>query len=143
MYTPIIGAGASSGPEPVPTPEDIMSRTIKLHQDYSELRQDLTGELNAVDDSMIRPAMTVKDFLAPMRRTIKKRDDRKVCRGGMTTYNNKQTDTAASSWITNASKAGTTAMPTKPNDRIATISPWQKQRLTWPPSKMYFPRPQE
>ena len=82
MYTPIIGAGASSGPEPAPTPEDIMSRTIKLHQDYSELRQDLTGELNAVDDSMIRPAMTVKDFLAPMRRTIKKRDDRKVCRGG-------------------------------------------------------------
>lgn len=58
-----------------------MSRTIKLHEDYSELRQDLTGELNAVDDSMIRPAMAIKDFLAPMRRTIKKRDDRKVCRG--------------------------------------------------------------
>lgn len=81
MYTPIIGAGASSGPEAAPTPEDVMARTIKLHEDYGELRQELTGELSAVDDSMIRPALAVKDYLAPMRRTIKKRDDRKV-RGG-------------------------------------------------------------
>lgn len=55
----------------------------------------------------------------------------------MTTYNYKQADTRASSWTTNASKASMTAMPTRPNDRIATISPWQKQRPTWPPSKMY------
>lgn len=89
MYTPIVGAGASFGPEAVPTPDDIMSRTTRLHGDYTELRQELTLELNTVDDSMIRPATAVKDYLVPMKRTIKKRDDRKVCENRtMMTQNN-------------------------------------------------------
>lgn len=55
-----------------------MLRTSKLHEEYTQLRMDLQGELDTVEDAMIRPAMTAKGHLEPMKKTIKKREDRKV-----------------------------------------------------------------
>ncbi|ODM15458.1 hypothetical protein SI65_09061 [Aspergillus cristatus] len=76
LYAPI--PGNTSGLQTSTTPDDVTSRTTKLHEDYVQLRQDLLAELNAVDDSMIRPARAAKDYIIPMKKTIKQRQDRKL-----------------------------------------------------------------
>lgn len=76
LYTPIVG---STGSQAAQTPEDVMGRTTRLHEEYVEMRKELLEELNTVDEAIIKPTMEAKDYLAPMRRTIKKREDRKVC----------------------------------------------------------------
>ena len=79
MYAPIIGANEEyEGHIPVMTDEDTMARTAKLQTTYDELRTDLLEEVNAVDTRIIRPAMEAKDFIQPMKKVIKKREDRKV-----------------------------------------------------------------
>lgn len=85
MYTPIVGSSDPSATRPVgETPPTIMRRTHRLREEYDDLRQDLLEEVNAIDDRMIRPAMQAKDFIQPLKKTIKKREDKKV-RTGPTT----------------------------------------------------------
>lgn len=79
LYAPIIGSSDPASSRPgVPTPPETLSRTNKLHEEYEDLQKDLLVEVNAVDDRMIRPAQQAKDLLAPMKKTIKKREDKKV-----------------------------------------------------------------
>lgn len=80
LYAPIIGSSDPASNRPgVPTPPETLARTNKLYEEYEDLRRDLLDEVNAVDDRMIRPAQQAKDLLAPMKKTIKKREDKKVC----------------------------------------------------------------
>jgi len=79
LYAPIIGSSDPSSSRPgVPTPPETLARTNKLYEEYEDLRRDLLAEVNAVDDRMIRPAQEAKDFLQPLKKTIKKREDKKV-----------------------------------------------------------------
>ncbi|KAL4890331.1 hypothetical protein BDV59DRAFT_96459 [Aspergillus ambiguus] len=79
LYSPIVGsADSSASHNPAPTPETTMVRTNKLHDEYEELRKDLIEELTAVDQRMIQPASQAREFIAPLKKTIKKRDDRKL-----------------------------------------------------------------
>lgn len=55
-----------------------MRRTTRLRDDYEALKTDLLEEVNLVDSRMIKPAMDAKDYLQPMKKTIKKREDKKV-----------------------------------------------------------------
>lgn len=79
IYEPIIGANESyEGYEPVITPANTMERTIKLQVAYGELKADLLEEVNLVDTRIIKPAMEAKDWIQPLKKVIKKREDRKV-----------------------------------------------------------------
>lgn len=79
MFTPIVGAGESySGHEPVPTPQTTMERTTRLRDDYEALKTELLEEVNLVDSRMIKPAMDAKDYVQPMKKTIKSRENKKV-----------------------------------------------------------------
>ena len=49
-----------------------------MRQEYEELKNDLMDEVNLVDNKMIKPAQEAKDCLQPMKKTIKKREDRKL-----------------------------------------------------------------
>lgn len=81
MYAPIIGGNEEySAHEPVMTPQDIMKRTTKFHTAYDELRTDLLEEVAAVDTRIVKPAQDAKDSIQPMKKVIKKRGDKKVCR---------------------------------------------------------------
>ena len=60
------------------TPEGTMMRTQRLWQEYEELRGDMAQDLDAVDDRMIKPALQARDCLRGLRKTIKRREDRKV-----------------------------------------------------------------
>jgi hypothetical protein len=80
LYAPIVGNSGPSNTRPSEvTPEATLARTNRLYEEYESLRKDLLEEVGAVDDRMIQPAQQVKEFLMPLKKTIKKRDDKKVC----------------------------------------------------------------
>ena len=79
MYEPIIGMNEPyEGHEPVITPASTMKRTTKLQVEYGGLKADLLQEVNMVDTRIIKPAMEAKDWIQPLKKVIKKREDRKV-----------------------------------------------------------------
>jgi hypothetical protein len=78
IYAPIIGSSDSTNSKAARTPETTLARTRRLREEYEELRTELTEELNAVDQRMIRPASQAKEDMTPLKKTIKKREDRKV-----------------------------------------------------------------
>ncbi|PYH93209.1 hypothetical protein BO71DRAFT_311190, partial [Aspergillus ellipticus CBS 707.79] len=79
LYAPILGA--TDGPAEkhgVPTPEETLARTNRLHDQYEELRREMMDELAGIDGRIIRPAAQAKEFIQPVKKTIKRRDDRKL-----------------------------------------------------------------
>lgn len=79
IYRPIIGASESDGgPEYAETPAPMMTRASRLRETYEELKGNLLDEVNLVDLNLVRPAMDAKDSIQPMKKVIKKREDRKV-----------------------------------------------------------------
>ncbi|KAL4863265.1 hypothetical protein BDV12DRAFT_30276 [Aspergillus spectabilis] len=78
LYAPIVGSAEASSHTPVRTPKATLARTTKLQVEYGELKKELLEELIAVDNRMINPASQAKECLIPFKKTIKKRDDRKL-----------------------------------------------------------------
>ncbi|PWY91471.1 hypothetical protein BO94DRAFT_555302 [Aspergillus sclerotioniger CBS 115572] len=79
LYAPILGASDSSATQNgIPTPQATLARTTKLREHYEDLRKELFDELAAIDDRMIRPASQAREYLGPVKKTIRKRDDRKL-----------------------------------------------------------------
>ncbi|EEQ34183.1 hypothetical protein McanMca71_004975 [Microsporum canis] len=79
LYNPIIGASEpSSDHTPAVVPEHTLHRVVRLREEYSSLKEDLVAEVSAVDDRIIRPAMDARDYLQPLKKVIKKREDKKL-----------------------------------------------------------------
>lgn len=79
LYAPIVGAGDDyHGHVPVLTPDTLIRRTHRIKTEYEELKNDLTEDLGLVEEKLIRPAQDAKDSLHMMKKTIKKREDRKL-----------------------------------------------------------------
>ncbi|KAL8821298.1 MAG: hypothetical protein Q9191_007336 [Dirinaria sp. TL-2023a] len=79
MYEPFIGADDSHNSQShLVTPESTVQRTTKLSQGYEELKVDLLDEVNMVDTRIIRPAIEAKEWIQPLKKVIKKREDRKL-----------------------------------------------------------------
>ena len=58
--------------------ETALTRTHKLGEGFEDLQRDLLQEIDAIDQLVITPASRAKEDLNPMRKTIKKRAERKV-----------------------------------------------------------------
>ena len=81
LYGPIIGSSETpSNHQAVETDSVRLGRTNRLRREYDELRTDLVEELGAVELRMTQPAARAKESLAPMKKTIKKRNNKKVGR---------------------------------------------------------------
>lgn len=77
LYAPIAG----SDPSPrsaAATSDPTLARTNKLREEYEDLQKELLNELSAVDQRMIQPASQARECFVPVKKTIKKRDDKKV-----------------------------------------------------------------
>lgn len=61
------------------TDPTLLGRSNRLRKEFDELRDEMIQELAVVESRMSRPAETAKSYLAPMKKTIKKRNDKKVC----------------------------------------------------------------
>ncbi len=74
-----MGAGDDyHGHNPAQTPEHVLRRTARIKQEYEDLKRDLGEDLVRVEDNLIKPAQSAKESLHYMRKTIKKREDRKL-----------------------------------------------------------------
>lgn len=60
------------------TSELQLERTIKLKEAYTDLKTELTEEVNMMDTRIIRPATEAKECLQPIRKTIKKRENKRL-----------------------------------------------------------------
>ncbi|KAJ5388582.1 hypothetical protein N7509_011123 [Penicillium cosmopolitanum] len=79
FYAPIIGSSETDSPHrPVETDPTLLGRTNRLRKEFDELREEMIQELDVVEDRMARPADNAKGSLAPMKKTIKKRNDKKT-----------------------------------------------------------------
>ena len=79
MYNPIIGAADDyHGHVAVQTPDNLVRRTVRIRSEYEDLKRDLTQDLAQVENTLIRPAQTAQDNLHAFKKTIKKREDRKL-----------------------------------------------------------------
>ncbi|KAK1998147.1 SH3 domain-containing protein [Colletotrichum falcatum] len=78
LYDPIVGASEGHARPGIETPRLQLDRTFRLSGAYSDLRDELVGEVTAIDSQVIRPATEAREFIQPLRKTIKKRENKRV-----------------------------------------------------------------
>ncbi len=79
LYNPIIGASSDGhGHEPAMTPQVQLDRTNRLKLAYGELKTDLLEEVSMMDDRIIKPATEAKEYIQPIKKTIKKRENKRL-----------------------------------------------------------------
>ncbi|KAK8070820.1 SH3 domain-containing protein [Apiospora hydei] len=78
LYDPIVGSDRTNVKATAPTPELQLNRTFKLKEAYGELKVDLMEEIASIDERVIRPTIDARDCIAPLRKTIKKRENRRL-----------------------------------------------------------------
>jgi amphiphysin len=78
LYQPIVGSSDGYGQPPVMSTPEQLERTSKLRAAYAELKTDLLDEVGMMDSRVIRPATDAKEYLQPIRKTIKKRENKRL-----------------------------------------------------------------
>ncbi|EKD18928.1 uncharacterized protein L3040_008148 [Drepanopeziza brunnea f. sp. 'multigermtubi'] len=78
LYSPIVGTDDGGGRPAVLTPRQQLDRTSKLKDVYTELKSDLLNEVSLMDSRVIRPASDAKEYIQPIRKVIKKRDNKRL-----------------------------------------------------------------
>ncbi|CAI4218379.1 unnamed protein product [Parascedosporium putredinis] len=78
LYDPIVGASDGHGRRAEPTPEPLLIRSFNLRQAYSDIKDDLVSEMAAFDSDVIKPGNDARDAIQPLRRTIKKRENKRL-----------------------------------------------------------------
>lgn len=73
-----MGASDGHGHDPVMTSQQQLDRTSKLKDAYTDLKTDLTEEVIMMDARVIKPATEAKEYLQPIRKTIKKRENKRL-----------------------------------------------------------------
>ncbi|KAL1864163.1 hypothetical protein VTK73DRAFT_6123 [Phialemonium thermophilum] len=78
LYEPIAGASDGRGREAVPTSDYQLNRVSKLETAYSDLKTELFEELGQIDNSVVKPAVDARDCIQPVRKDIKKRENKRL-----------------------------------------------------------------
>lgn len=126
LYKPIAGSSEPGPRQPVETPEQTLERTARLRQAYQELKEDMVEEVNKAETRLVMPAKEARDNLKPMKKIIKKREDKKVRAGSSTEQI--AANFCFSSWTMSVTRAGLMLCGTSPNDPTARIPPWPSMK---------------
>ena len=78
LYDPIAGASDGQSRHAVPTPQLQLERTFKLKKAYTELKAELVEEMALIEEQILKPATDARTCIAPIRKTIKKRENKRV-----------------------------------------------------------------
>lgn len=62
----------------MPTPDLQLHRTFRMKETCGDLRTDVMEELTQIEAVIIKPATDARDCLAPIRKTLKKRENRRL-----------------------------------------------------------------
>jgi len=64
--------------QPVTTPRKTLQRVTMLGANYTDLRTDMLDEVRRMETGIIEPAEQARKMIQPMKKVIKKREDRKL-----------------------------------------------------------------
>lgn len=78
LWDPIVGASDGHGRPAAPTPDFQLERTLKLKEAYTDLKAELLDEVGLIESTIIRPATDARDYISPLRKTIKKRENKRL-----------------------------------------------------------------
>ncbi|KAK4125159.1 hypothetical protein N657DRAFT_643990 [Parathielavia appendiculata] len=79
LYDPVVGAAdGQTARETVQTPELQLQRTFSLRKAYTDLKAELAEEITLIEGHVLKPATGARDCIAPIRKTMKKREDRRL-----------------------------------------------------------------
>ncbi|KAL8312795.1 hypothetical protein RB597_005590 [Gaeumannomyces tritici] len=78
LYDPIVGATDGHGKDMSPTPAHQLQRTLRLCEVYRELKDEIVEEAAQIEARVIRPATDARDCIQPIRKTIKKRENKRL-----------------------------------------------------------------
>jgi len=78
LYDPIVGTSDGHRDEPILTDQSLVERIAKLKETYTELKTELLQEVILMDSRVIQPATDAKEYLRPLRKTIKKRENKRL-----------------------------------------------------------------
>jgi amphiphysin len=74
-----VGATADwHGHEPAISSKIQLERSSTLKEAYAELKEELLQEINLMDTRVINPAVEAKDSIQPIKKTIKKRENKRL-----------------------------------------------------------------
>jgi len=106
---------------------------MKLQEAYAELKTDMLEEVNQVDTRITNPATDAKEYLQPIKKVIKKRQDRKVpqqatCTSALLTL---------CSLISRGTKVDSIPPIRKPNERSGRTLPLPSTSRIWHEQKRF------
>ncbi|KAL2020472.1 hypothetical protein VTK56DRAFT_8357 [Thermocarpiscus australiensis] len=78
LYDPIVGSFDGHGRQAAPTPQLQLERTLELKNAYSELKTELVEEMAMIEERILKPATEARNCIAPIRKTIKNREDKRL-----------------------------------------------------------------
>ncbi|KAI0487388.1 hypothetical protein F4859DRAFT_254073 [Xylaria cf. heliscus] len=78
LWDPIVGASEGLGKPAAPTPELQLEQALRLKEAYAELKADLLEELLLIEARVVKPASSAREYIDPMRKTIKKRENKRL-----------------------------------------------------------------
>lgn len=73
-----MGASDGHGRQALQTSEEQLHRTFALKAAYTELRTELTEGIASIERLVMAPALDARNSIAPMRKTIKKRENKRL-----------------------------------------------------------------
>lgn len=76
LYGPIFGAADGHGRDAVPTPHHQMTRAEGFEKEHTDLLETMTEAISEFDTRVIGPATTAREYIAPLRKTIQKRQNK-------------------------------------------------------------------
>ncbi|PSN74689.1 hypothetical protein BS50DRAFT_567487 [Corynespora cassiicola Philippines] len=79
IYKPLGAKGGEySSHVPAETPPATLERCAQLQEAFSELKTDMMEEVKDIERKLVVPAKLARDALRPMKKSIKRREDKKV-----------------------------------------------------------------
>ncbi|KAJ3555883.1 hypothetical protein NPX13_g10260 [Xylaria arbuscula] len=78
LWDPIVGASDGLGRLATPTPDLQLEQALHLKEVYTELRADLLEELELIEVRVVKPATSAREYIDPLRKTIKKRENKRL-----------------------------------------------------------------
>jgi amphiphysin len=78
LYDPIAGASDGHGGRSQPTPELQLTRTFNLRTAFEGAKNDIIADISAFESHVIKPGSDARDFIQPIRKTIKRREAKRL-----------------------------------------------------------------
>ncbi|KHJ36451.1 putative sh3 domain containing protein [Erysiphe necator] len=78
LYNPITSGSDRHDAVPTVTPIEKLKKVVHLQEIFSDLKSDLLSEVKMIESRVIKPAIEVKEFIQPAKKSIRKRENKRL-----------------------------------------------------------------